>query len=104
MPRKELMDRRNAVARALAYVRFKRGELNEASALCDQVLELTAGKETRASKLWLGPLHVQILVAAGQLEAAGDCLRVYDALVRECQSPYFVGEVARLKSLVSASH
>jgi len=49
----------------------------------------------------MGPLHVEILVAAGQIEDARDCLRVYNALVRECQSPYFVREVVRLSSLIS---
>ena len=98
----DLLFMRTEARRALAHVRFRRGELNEAIALCDEVVELTAGKEPKVSRLWLGPLHVNVLVAAGQVEAARDCLRAYDALVRECQSPYFTREVARLQSVVSA--
>lgn len=96
----DLLYMRTEGRRALAHVRFRRGELDEAIRLCDEVVELTDGKEPKVSRLWLGPLHLDVLVAAGQLERARDCLRVYDALVRECQSPYFTREVARLQSLI----
>ena len=96
----DLMYMRTEALRALAHVRFRQGELDEAIALCDQVVELTEGKEPKVSRLWLGPLHVEILVAAGRLEAARNCLRAYGALVRECQSPHFTREAARLQSLI----
>jgi len=95
-----LLYMRTEARRALAHVRFRRGELDEAIRLCDDVVALTAGKEPKLSRLWLGPLHVDALVAAGQLERAHDCLHVYEGLVRECQSPYFTREVARLQSVM----
>jgi tetratricopeptide (TPR) repeat protein len=96
----DLLYMRTETRRGLAHVRFRRGELDEAIRLCDEVVELTAGKEPKVSRLWLGPLHVNVLVAAGELERARECLNVYDALVRECQSPHFTREVVRLRSMI----
>ena len=92
---------RTEARRGLAHVRFRRGELDEAIRLCDEVVELTAGKEPKVSRLWLGPLHINVLIAAGELERARECLDVYDALVRECQSPHFTREVVRLRSMIA---
>ncbi len=94
---------RTEATRALAHARFRRGELGEAIRLCDEVLEITAGKDPKWSRLWMGPLHVEALVAAGQLERARECLTAYDALVNECQSPHFKREAARLVTRVQAT-
>lgn len=93
-----LLYMRTEARRALGHVRFRRGELDEALRLCDEVLALTAGREPKVSRLSLGPLHIELLVAAGRLDAAREQLHTYELLVRECQSPRFDREVLRLRA------
>jgi eukaryotic-like serine/threonine-protein kinase len=96
--------------RGLALVRFRRGELVEAEALCAAAAALIGPTESRVSKLWLGPLYMDILITvAKQLEAEGktgeatvkwslarEMIGQYQELVEECHSPRFKKEAARL--------
>jgi tetratricopeptide (TPR) repeat protein len=86
--------------RSLAHVHFRRGEVEETVRLADEILEMTAASESRVSRLWLGPLHVEALFALGRRDEARAQLASYAALVSDCQSPYFSREVARLEGMV----
>ena len=88
--------------RCLAEVRFRRGEIEEAEAICRQADELIAPTESRVSQLWLGPLFIEVLLAAKKQDEALKRLTAYKALVAECQSPRFSTEAERLEQLVSA--
>ncbi|MDQ5844739.1 MAG: hypothetical protein M3539_05530, partial [Acidobacteriota bacterium] len=103
--------------RCLAHVHFRRGELDEAERLCAESLELISATESRVSRLWLGPLYIQLLLAISeQASAAGDAekaatkraeaanhLERYTKLVASCQSPRFSREVERLSKLLPRS-
>jgi tetratricopeptide (TPR) repeat protein len=88
--------------RCMAEVHLRRNELVEAERLCEQADELVSPTESRVSRLWLGPLHMDVLLAQGKRDAAREKLMAYEALVAECQSPRFTAEAARLKSVLSA--
>jgi tetratricopeptide (TPR) repeat protein len=103
--------------RCLAAVRFRRGEFDEAERLCAAASELVSGTESRLSRLWLGPLFIEALLAAGlRAEAEGatdeaaakrglaaEHLATYQELVAECQSPRFTSEAERLAELIALS-
>jgi tetratricopeptide (TPR) repeat protein len=103
--------------RCLAAVRFHRGEFDEAERLCAAASELVSGTESRLSRLWLGPLFIEALLAAGlRAEAEGapdeaaakrglaaEHLATYQELVAECQSPRFTREATRLADLIALS-
>ena len=61
------------------------------------------GKESKSAPLYLGPLHVEILVAAGRLDEARDRSKAYAELVADCQSPFFAAESERIRELVIAA-
>lgn len=100
--------------RTLAHVQLARGEAEEAERLCVEALELVSSTESRVSRLWLGPIYIESLLAVGQEAAAnGDSekadakraraaehLTVYQELVAECQSPMFKAEALRLADLL----
>ena len=93
--------------RGLADVRFKRalsgmfeGELDQAEDVCRQAQELIAPTESRVSRLWLGPLYIEVLLAQNKRDEAREKLIAYQALVAECQTPRFTNEATRLTSLV----
>lgn len=93
--------------RCLADVRFQRaqsgmyeGELDEAERLCREAEALIEPTESRVSRLWLGPLFIEVLLTRGKRDEAREKLTVYEALVAECQSPRFITEIARLKDLM----
>ncbi|MEP6570739.1 MAG: AAA family ATPase [Acidobacteriota bacterium] len=86
--------------RCLAHVHFKHGDFAEAVRLCDEVLELLGNAEPRVIRLWLGPLHIETLLAAGQREKAEQRLIDYEAVVAESQSPRCEREIVRLKELL----
>lgn len=93
--------------RCLADVRFQRalsgvygGELDEAERVCRQAEELIAPTESRVSRLWLGPLYIEVLLARNKPDEAREKLTAYQALVADCQSPRFVAEAARLENLL----
>jgi tetratricopeptide (TPR) repeat protein len=102
--------------RTLAQVRLARGEAAEAERLCAEALELVSSTESRVSRLWLGPVYIESLLAVGQDAVAnGDTekakakraraaehLTDYQQLVAECQSPLFKSEANRLSELVES--
>ncbi|HEV2884680.1 MAG TPA: protein kinase [Pyrinomonadaceae bacterium] len=84
--------------RCLAHVQFRRGELDEAERLCAEATEIVSDTESRVSRLWFGPLYVEILISAGKPSEARTVLGVYQELVDQCQSPRFAGEAERLSA------
>ncbi|HBB87088.1 MAG TPA: hypothetical protein DC047_05690 [Blastocatellia bacterium] len=100
--------------RTLAQVRLARGETEEAERLCVEALELVSSTESAVSRLWLGPVYIESLLAVGREAVAnGDTekanakgaraeehLKVYQELVAACQSPMFKAEALRLADLV----
>jgi tetratricopeptide (TPR) repeat protein len=87
--------------RCLAHVHFRHGELDEALRLCEEILAML-GAKSRISRLWLGPLHVEALIQAGQREEATRRLEEYETLVSECQTPRCEREIVRLKKLLGS--
>lgn len=84
----------------MAEVRFARDEIDEAEKVCDEADALVSPTESRVSQLWLGPLHIKVLLAQGKRDLARQKLIAYQTLVSECQSPRFTAEAARLATLV----
>lgn len=96
--------------RCLAYVRFRRGELAEAEAVCAAIAAVIADTESRVSRMWLGPLYMDILIAAARelaaqgepaaaetkLSLAKELLGPYQKVVAESHSPHFKNEAVRL--------
>ncbi|HEV8188343.1 MAG TPA: protein kinase [Pyrinomonadaceae bacterium] len=87
--------------RCFAEVRFRRGEIDEAEQLCRQAEELVSPTESRVSRLWLGPLYIEVLLAAQKRDEAATRLAAYKTLVDDCQSPRFSSEATRLASEIS---
>jgi tetratricopeptide (TPR) repeat protein len=94
--------------RGLAEVHFRRaqsgkyeGALDEAERLCRQAEALIEPTESDVSRLWLGPLFIEVLLIQNKRDEAREKLTAYEALVAACQAPRFVTEVARLKTLLS---
>jgi hypothetical protein len=101
--------------RCLAVVRFRRGEFDGAERLCAAASELVSETESRLSRLLLGPLYIEKLLAAGlRAEAEGkpdeaaakrglaaEHLANYQEIVADCQSPRFTREAARLADLIA---
>jgi tetratricopeptide (TPR) repeat protein len=93
--------------RALADVHFKRalsgmneGALDQAADVCRKAEELVAPSESRVSRLWLGPLYIEVLLAQDKRDEAREKLLAYQSLVAECQTPRFTAEATRLATLV----
>ena len=96
--------------RCLAEVHFLRGELDEAERVCAAASAFVSKTESRVCQLWLGPLYMDVLMAAAKhaeseerLEDAEAKRRLaqallvgYQELVNECQSPRFTREAERL--------
>ncbi|MFS8084324.1 MAG: ATP-binding protein, partial [Acidobacteriota bacterium] len=87
--------------RTLAHVHFRRGELEEAERLCAEASQIVSPTESQISRLWLGPIYVEVLVAAGKRAEAVAYLKNYQELVSQCQTPRFTKEAARLATLVN---
>ena len=87
--------------RCLAEVRLRRAEIDEAEQLCLQAEELISPTESRVSRLWLGPLYIEVLLAAQKRDEAVRRLAGYQQLVADCQSPRFSSEAARLAQILS---
>jgi tetratricopeptide (TPR) repeat protein len=88
--------------RSLAYVRFRRGEFDEAERVCGAISEVVSGTDSRVSRLWLGPLYIEVLLAAGKRDLAARHLADYQELVADCQSPRFTREAERLAEVIAA--
>ncbi len=82
--------------RCLAQIRFLRNEFEEAEHVCQQAEEFIAPTDSRVIRLWLGPLHIEVLLALNKRDEASAKLVDYQALVAECQSPRFTAEASRL--------
>jgi tetratricopeptide (TPR) repeat protein len=103
--------------RALGHVRFRRGELDEAEQICAAAMAFLADTESRVSRLWLGPVYIETVMALskryeaegkleesrGRHEEAATLADDYSALTASCQSPRFSREAERLSRLVSKS-
>jgi tetratricopeptide (TPR) repeat protein len=86
--------------RCLAEVRRRQDEIDEAEQLCREAEELVSPTESRVSQLWLGPLYIEVLLAAHKRDEAIEKLTAYQALVAECQSPRFSNEATRLSAKI----
>jgi tetratricopeptide (TPR) repeat protein len=86
--------------RCLAHVHFRNGDLSEALRLCEEILEMLGPEKSRISRLWLGPLHVEVLLQLGQRDEAIKRLAEYEKLVSTCQTPRCEREIERLKKLI----
>jgi len=96
--------------RCLAEVYLRRGELEDAERICAAAAAIVSGTESRVSRLWLGPIYLDVLLAgAKRLENeerpidaeekrqhARELLGRYQQLVAKCQSPRFTREAERL--------
>ena len=90
-------------------------ELTEAARLCEAAQALIGPTESRVSQLWLGPLHIEVLIEqAKRADTATDTalatqkrveakklLGTYQELVADCQSARFTAEAARLAQVLS---
>ena len=95
--------------RGLAVVHYQRAlsgayenELEEAERVCKQAEELVGPTESHVSKLWLGPLYIDVLVSLNKRDEARERLIAYQKLVNCCQTPRFAAEAERLARLVAA--
>jgi len=86
--------------RCLAEVRLRRAEIEEAEQLCRQAEELISPTESRVSRLWLGPLYIEVLLAAEKPSEATTKLAAYQQLVANCQTPRFTSEATRLAQML----
>ena len=87
--------------RCLAEVRLRREEIDEAEQICREAEELIAPTESRVSRLWLGPLYIEVLLAAQKRDEAAARLVDYQELVADCQTPRFTAEAGRLAQILS---
>jgi len=88
-------------------------ELDEAERLCAEAAELVAPTESRVSRLWLGPLYIEVLLtqckrakaendnaaAERKFSEAAKMLATYQELVADCQSPRFTAAASRLAAI-----
>ena len=102
--------------RTLAHVHYRRGDLDDAERLCSEARSLVSDTESRVSRLWFGPLYIEVLIAlslrekaAGRateadakLAEAREHLTRYSELVSLSQTPRFSGEAARLEQAIQS--
>ena len=86
--------------RCLAVVHLRRNEIDEAERICNEADAFLAPTESRVGRLWLGPLHIEVLLAAQKRDEAAKKLAEYQSLVSECQSPRFTAEASRLAGMI----
>jgi tetratricopeptide (TPR) repeat protein len=77
------------------------GAIDEAERVCRQAEALIEPTESRVSRLWLGPLFIEVLLAQNKRDEAREKLTAYETIVSECQTPRFITEIARLKTLLT---
>jgi tetratricopeptide (TPR) repeat protein len=95
--------------RGLAAVHYQRalrgvseGDLAEAERVCKQAEELVGSTESHVSKLWLGPLYIEVLLSLNKDAEAREKVIAYQKLIGCCQTPRFAAEADRLARLVAA--
>jgi tetratricopeptide (TPR) repeat protein len=93
---------RTEARRALAYVQFRRNDLDAALRLYDEVHALLEGLDAKVTRIRIGPPHVEALLAAGRLADARVRAEEYAAMATGCQSPIAQLEAARLAALTSS--
>jgi tetratricopeptide (TPR) repeat protein len=103
--------------RALGHVRFRRGELEEAERICAAAMAFLAETESKVSRLWLGPVYIEtVLALSKRAEAEGNSEQAraryeeaatlaerYSKFTAACQSPRFKREAERLTALVASA-
>jgi tetratricopeptide (TPR) repeat protein len=94
-----LLYMRTETKRVLAETRIRLGKTEAGVQLFEEVLRLTDGTDARVSRLWVGPRHVEALLALGRRDEARSRFDAYVELVALCQSPYFDSEVVRVRTL-----
>ena len=99
----DLLYMRTEARRCLAHVHFKRGEFSESLVRIEDAMQMTEDSEGRATRIWMGPVHVETLLALDRKDEARKQFDAYAALIAEVQSPYFASEVKRLRELVGGS-
>ena len=94
--------------RGVAAVHYERalsgeyeGELEEAERVCQQAEKLIGPTESHVSRLWLGPLYIEVLLALNKRDEAREKFTAYRELVNRCQTPRFAAEADRLARLVN---
>ncbi len=80
--------------RGLAIVHYQRAlsgvyenELEEAERVCRQAEELVGPTESHVSKLWLGPLYIEVLLALNKRDEARERLMAYQKLLTVVRRP-----------------
>ncbi len=97
----KLLYMRTEARRCLAEILIERGRREEAIRLFESILELTGGTDSSVSRIWLGPPHVESLLALGRRDEARARFDAYAALVARCQCPRFAKEVERLREALA---
>ena len=99
----QLLFMRTEGLRAIAHMRVRQRRFDEAVKLFEEVLALTEPTDARVSRLWIGPAHVETLLALGRRDEARARFDAYAAMVAQCQSPHFAREVERLRAVLGSS-
>ena len=100
--------------RTLGHVRYRRGELDEAERLFAEAMSIVADSESKVSRLWLGPVYIEtVLALSKQAESQGKpdeakarheeattLAERYSSFTAACQSPRFSREAERLMKAV----
>jgi len=96
-----------------SMVSIRGDELDKAEQVCAEAAELVSATESRVSRLWLGPLYLEVLLAQSKradaendlalaerkYSEAAKMLAAYQELVADCQSPRFTAEASRLAAM-----
>jgi tetratricopeptide (TPR) repeat protein len=104
--------------RCLAEIRFRRGEFDEAERVCATTSDLISGAESCVCHLWLGPLYIDVVLAAAaqadresnvdtaaaKRRFAAELLENYQKHVAHSDSPRFKREAERLKELIASDN
>ena len=96
----QLVYLRAEARRSLATVHAYRGEFREAIDRIEDAMELTKDSEGVVTHIWIGPVHIQVLLRLGRKDEARLRFEDYEKLIAGIQSPDFEDEVELLRGLV----